>query len=570
MLEDNSHFVTAENLAINTTFELHSDNDIQTPNYLNKNNDVEDHRISQFPLNSYNPNMFMHLQNYDISKTETSQDKKIVLVEELQKWVSKNDVNSNHVTELLHILHPHLNFLPMQARTLMKTPRSSIFMDCHFFKSSSTELYPILALCNDLNDNRPFAVAVFCGDGKPNPTESYLKDFISEINELRSSGLTTLDEKKLQVDINFFICDAPARAYLKNILGHNSLHACEKCNILAFLKMFAIIEFMGEDDETGGEISIVPLSWLQKNDTKCYCPINTKRKSFSEFVKDKTPYKTSWPSYKIYKVHQKTASYSEAEEILEKLINASQAESSDSLISNRSLIRKVKDNLPIPARSDSSSDSEIDKVKKTHMSQDESKQNPLDSSDEENVDTGNKSSGINIPRTAATTTTNIRQPSKLIRGIDCISVELTSPSVTSISSGEIASLNLGYETIAENLASIKTILAQHSIILNQLQRHVQLTNVGALVPPANLPDFPIKTYEQFEEFENLLVSDRGLEIYMTNRLAAVGGTGIDSLTRRILKYVLSNEVGMLFNWKGRDKKCFEKTALMKIIYGEGL
>ncbi|KAJ8940898.1 hypothetical protein NQ314_010538 [Rhamnusium bicolor] len=99
MLEDNSHFVTAENLAINTTFELHSD----------------------FPLNSYNPNMFLHLQNYDTSKIETSHDKKIVLVEELQKWVSKNDVNSNHVMELLHILHPHLNFLPMQARTLMKT-----------------------------------------------------------------------------------------------------------------------------------------------------------------------------------------------------------------------------------------------------------------------------------------------------------------------------------------------------------------------------------------------------------------------------------------------------------------
>ncbi|KAJ8949370.1 hypothetical protein NQ314_008241 [Rhamnusium bicolor] len=50
-----------------------------------------------------------------------------------------------------------------------------------------------------------------------------------------------------------------------------------------------------------------------------------------------------------------------------------------------------------------------------------------------------------------------------------------------------------YETIAENLASIKTILAQHCIILNQLQRHAQLTNTGALMPPTNLPDFPIKT-----------------------------------------------------------------------------
>ncbi|KAJ8926258.1 hypothetical protein NQ314_021379, partial [Rhamnusium bicolor] len=191
----------------------------------------------------YNPNMFIHLQNYNTSKTEISQDKKIVLVEEPQKWVSKNDVNSNHVMELLHILHPHLNFLPMQARILMKT--------ClRIMKSDSMQLTP-----NDKDEVQP-----------------------------------------------------------------------------------------------------------------------------------------------------------------------------------------------------------VDQIKQ-----------------------------------------------------------------------------------------------------RQLQRCAQLTNAGALVPPANLPDFPIKN-EQFEEIEN----------FLTNRLAAVGGTGIDSLTRRILKYVLSNEVGMLFNWKGRDKKCFEKTALMKIIYGEGL
>ncbi|CAH1367295.1 unnamed protein product [Tenebrio molitor] len=53
---------------------------------------------------------------------------------------------------------------------------------------------------------------------------------------------------------------------------------------------------------------------------------------------------------------------------------------------------------------------------------------------------------------------------------------------------------------------------------------------------------------------------------MIARLASVGGSGIESLTRRILKFLISNEVAILYNWKGRDKLSFEQTTVMNVIY----
>lgn len=51
------------------------------------------------------------------------------------------------------------------------------------------------------------------------------------------------------------------------------------------------------------------------------------------------------------------------------------------------------------------------------------------------------------------------------------------------------------------------------------------------------------------------------------RMSTVGGSGIDSTTRRILKTLMSDHVAKMYNWKGRDKLSFEKTNIMPLIYG---
>lgn len=54
------------------------------------------------------------------------------------------------------------------------------------------------------------------------PLSLFLDSFIRELESLLAKGT---------VKIDFFSCDAPARAYLKCIRGHTSKEGCERCNI---------------------------------------------------------------------------------------------------------------------------------------------------------------------------------------------------------------------------------------------------------------------------------------------------------------------------------------------------
>jgi hypothetical protein len=75
-------------------------------------------------------------------------------------------------------------------------------------------------MCLDFVDSTPFPIAVFCGSGKPEPIDMFLESFITEVKV----NFSTL--------ILLFLCDAPARCYLKKIVGHTVKHACEKCHII--------------------------------------------------------------------------------------------------------------------------------------------------------------------------------------------------------------------------------------------------------------------------------------------------------------------------------------------------
>lgn len=97
------------------------------------------------------------------------------------------------------------------------------------FKSASLECWPILARSPNVRNEEPFVVRVFCGTGKPKPVSEFLSDFIAEVVELRESGVefTGITYK---CDIRFFLCDAPARAYMKQIVGRNGRKGCERCD----------------------------------------------------------------------------------------------------------------------------------------------------------------------------------------------------------------------------------------------------------------------------------------------------------------------------------------------------
>lgn len=69
---------------------------------------------------------------------------------------------------------------------------------------------------------KPIVIAIWCGRGKPDNVNSYLNQFVVELNELLKNGLE-INGYKIRVVIRSFICDAPARAFIKGIILSNKL-----------------------------------------------------------------------------------------------------------------------------------------------------------------------------------------------------------------------------------------------------------------------------------------------------------------------------------------------------------
>ncbi|XP_065654618.1 uncharacterized protein LOC136081245 [Hydra vulgaris] len=92
-------------------------------------------------------------------------------------------------------------------------------------KSTNTQFWPILAKFSKLQQ---FIVCLFCGKKKPNNLFDYLNEFLTEFRLLKVSGIE-YNGKVLPVTIKAFVCDAPARSFLKNNKGHGEYHSCERC-----------------------------------------------------------------------------------------------------------------------------------------------------------------------------------------------------------------------------------------------------------------------------------------------------------------------------------------------------
>ena len=167
---------------------------------------------------------------------------------------------TNLMLRKLRVLHPEL---PLDCRTLLKTPRKSIFKtigsgtywhigltqsiinnvssipsdEClriqlfidglSLFKSSREQLWPILCRISDAQ-SRVFTVGFFSGKGKPINVNDYLSDIISELEDLFSNGIC-IGSRRCKVLLDCVIADAPARAYIRQVKLHSGFHSCERC-----------------------------------------------------------------------------------------------------------------------------------------------------------------------------------------------------------------------------------------------------------------------------------------------------------------------------------------------------
>jgi len=205
----------------------------------------------------------------DDSESISSSDEEnnaVDLCQELRWWSIEANATHSQIRSLLKRLKPIHPELPSDPRTLLDTPTftqvkligkgsyvhiglekgllsrlkfgtvngtTNLGLDINIdglplSDSTSVDCWPILARCRDLISSTPFCVGVYCGPCKPESFELYLEDYIKEAKKLLPSG-SLFEDVKFNVYIRCYICDAPARAFVKCITYHTGYSACERC-----------------------------------------------------------------------------------------------------------------------------------------------------------------------------------------------------------------------------------------------------------------------------------------------------------------------------------------------------
>ncbi|XP_008188018.1 uncharacterized protein LOC103310686 [Acyrthosiphon pisum] len=101
-------------------------------------------------------------------------------------------------------------------------------------KSSKACFWPILVSfvnCNIYNLSKiviPIGI-YYHKSKKPSSASEFLTHFISEMKIIIDSGGLSINEKTFQLKISQVVCDAPAKAFILNVKGHNAYHSCNSC-----------------------------------------------------------------------------------------------------------------------------------------------------------------------------------------------------------------------------------------------------------------------------------------------------------------------------------------------------
>lgn len=188
----------------------------------------------------------------------------------LSNWALRHSIPHTVLNDLLMFLRtlPGLNNLPKDARTLLKTPTTTLIKSIHggeyhhlglnreikslllsgidipltleltvgidglpLTTNPSSQLWPILGCFTNINVNNRqnvFMIGAFYGKSKPGDSNEYLREFVDELKQITNEGIVYKD-KVVKLKMHALICDAPAKAFVLKIRGHNGKNSCPRC-----------------------------------------------------------------------------------------------------------------------------------------------------------------------------------------------------------------------------------------------------------------------------------------------------------------------------------------------------
>lgn len=87
----------------------------------------------------------------------------------------------------------------------------------------------------------PIIISIYYGKSKPN-VDAFLKPLVFELQPLLDKKELIIHNITFAIDKCVFICDAPARSFIKQIKGHSGFFSCERCIVEGTFNKSVIFE----------------------------------------------------------------------------------------------------------------------------------------------------------------------------------------------------------------------------------------------------------------------------------------------------------------------------------------
>ena len=225
---------------------------------------------SEFESSDEESNFLERLAEFDEdSDSDTEEKDSFSFREAFASWAISRNICQNAIDELLSIFRqfPWGQSMPKSCRSLVGTLRKVSLKPCaagnyfHFgiltqllkvlsvidensipveillkisvdgipmSKSGKSQLWPLTGLISNLEFQRVFLIGLWQGESKPSNVNEFLREFIEEAKKLSDEGFT-FRGKRIRFQIVLYICDAPARSFLKCIKSHTGFFGCPYC-----------------------------------------------------------------------------------------------------------------------------------------------------------------------------------------------------------------------------------------------------------------------------------------------------------------------------------------------------